>query len=175
MSGLLLLGVIGIWVAIVVFVAKWLARRFKPGAVRNIVVAMATVVMLALPVADELISAPQFNKLCEEGAKLKFDPKTIYGMTVYRQPSKFPFPEFRIVGLVGYYIEAIYTDQPVGAPVISSKSYSIKGGVLIRALGISETTAPLTFKGSCRPLEVPYQQPFLTRHKLTIIEIKDSK
>lgn len=173
MSGLLLLGVIGIWIVIVVFVTKWLARLLKPGAVRNVVVTMTFAVLLLLPVIDELIAAPQFRALCEEGTKLKFDPTVINGMTVYRQSSKFPFPEFRILGLVGYYIETIYTDQPKGMPVISSKSYSIKGGILIRTLGISETTAPLIFKGSCRPLEVPYQQPFLAQHKLTIIEIKD--
>ena len=175
MTGLFLIAVVVLWAWIAVFIARALTIRVKRALVRRLGATILALVLLPLPVADELIAAPQFRALCEEGTKLKFDPQAINGMTVYRQPSKWPFPQFSIVGLDGYYLETIYTDQPDGKPVISYKWYSIKGGILIRVLGISEKTAPLTFKGSCRPLEEPWQQSFLALHKLTIIEIKDSK
>lgn len=173
MTGLLLLGVLAVWAWIAIFIARALTMRVKRDLPRRLGAAIFALALLPMPVYDELIAAPKFKKLCEEGTQLKFDPKVIHNMTVYRKPAKFPFPEFQLAGLVGYYIEAVYTDQPDGNPVISSRSYSIKGGILIRVLGISQTTAPLTFIGSCRPLEVPYQQSFLARHKLTIIETKD--
>ena len=175
MTGFFLIAVVAVWAWIAVFIARALTIRVKRAWVRRLGATILALFLLPLPIADELIAAPQFRALCEEGTKLKFDPQVIDGMTVYEQPSKWPFPQFSIAGLDGYYINATYTDQPNGKTVISSKSYSIKGGILIRALGISEKTAPLTFDGSCRPTEVPYQQPFLARHKLTIIEIKDSK
>ncbi len=83
MTGLLLLGVIGIWLVIIVFAVTRLARLFKTVWIRNVVVALASVAMFLLRVADELITAPQFNKLCEEGTKLKFDPEKIRGKTIF--------------------------------------------------------------------------------------------
>ena len=175
MTGFFLIAVLGVWCWIAIFIARALTIRVKRAGARRLGAMIVALVLLPLPVADELIAAPQFRALCAEGTKLRFDPQVIDGMTVYEQPSTWPFPRFSIAGLDGYYINATYTDQPGGKTVISSKSYAIKGGILIRALGISEKTAPLTFEGSCRPTEVPYQHTFLARHKLTIIEIKDSK
>ncbi len=173
MSGLLLLGVIGIWVAVVVFVAKRLSHLFKPGAVRNIVVAIASAVMLALPVADELVSAPRFHRLCEEGTKLKFDPLKIRGKTIFLAEN--PQPKITVSLLSGYYIPWHYLDAMTKEVLITSNSYHIKGGILIRMLGISETNAPLTFRGYCSSSEKVWQKTFLSRHDLKYIERKDVK
>ena len=175
MTGIFLLAVLGAWAWIAIFIARALTIKVKRAWARRLGVALLAIILLPAPVYDELIAGPQFKKLCEEGTKLIFDPKVINGITVYRQPSKFPFPEFRVGGLTGYFVQVTYTDLPVGQPLISYKWYEIKGGMLIRALGISETNAPLIFDGSCRPLEEPWQKTFLARHKLTTVEIKGQK
>ena len=173
MSGLLLLGVIGIWAAIVNFAVKSLARRFQPGAVRKIVVALATVVMFALPVADELISAPLFYKLCEEGTKLKFDPEKIRGRTIFF--AKNLQPDISIGLLHGYYIPWRLLDTITKEELISYNSYYVKGGILIRTLGISATNAPLTMRSYCSAPEHPEQQSFLKRYDLKYIDRKEIK
>ena len=173
MSGLLLFGVIGIWIAFVVFVAKWLAGRFKPGAVRNIVVALATALMLALPVADELISAPQFHRLCEEGTKLKFDPEKIRGRTIFLAEN--PQPDITIGLLQGYYTPWHYLDATTKEKLITYNTYNLKGGFLIRTLGISETNAPLTIRSSCGPQEMAWQKNFLIRYDLKRIQREELK
>ena len=173
MTGLLLLGVLGLWFAFSVFVALKLFKFCRSDKTRLLVLVVVLAVMLPLPVADELIAAPQFRQMCKEGTTLKFDPESIVGTTVYRQPSKFPFPKFSLVGLTGYYVQVTYTATPTGKPVIAYRWFSIDGGMLIRLLGISETKAPLTFSGSCRPTEEPWEKTFLSHYNLTIIEIKD--
>jgi hypothetical protein len=173
MGGLFLLGVIGIWAGIVILMARGLARLFELGMVRNIVVTMASIVLLALPVADELISAPQFHKLCEEGTKLKFDSEKIRGRTIFLQEN--PQPEITVGLLNGYYIPWIYLDVSTKEILITSVSYYIQGGLFIRALGISETGAPLTIRGYCGPSEHPDQKNFLNRFDLKYIERKDIK
>lgn len=173
MSGLLLLGVLGVWVVIVIFLARRLARFFKPGAVRNIVVALASVVMLALPVADELVSAPLFYKLCEEGTKLKFDPKKIRGKTIFLADN--PQPRIQVGLLRGYYIPWNYVDATTKEELITSNSYHVTGGILIRTLGISATNAPLTMRSYCASSEEPWQKSFLTRYDIKYVERKGVK
>ena len=175
MSGLLLLSVIAIWLAIVVFAAMRLARLFKPGAARNVGVAIAIAVMLPLPVADELISAPQLNKLCEEGTTLKFDPETIRGRTIFLAEGPSPQPRLSVGLLRGHYIPSRYLDATTKEELIAFNSYFLKGGLFIRKLGISEKNVPLTMRSYCAPEEEPWQKSFLNRYDLKRIERKDVK
>ena len=173
MSGLLLLGVIGIWVVIVIFTVRWLAHRLKPSAVNIIFVVMVTVVMLVLPVADELISAPQFYKLCEEGTKLKFDPEKIRGRTIFF--AKNLQPDISIGLLHGYYIPWRLLDTTTKEELISYNSYYVNGGILIRTLQISATNAPLTMRSYCSAHEHPEQPSFLKRYDLKYVDRKEIK
>ena len=173
MSGLLLLGVLGIWLVIVIFTVKWLIHRLKPSAFNIIFVVMVTIVMLVLPVADELISAPLFYKLCEEGTKLKFDPEKIRGRTIFLAEN--PQPRITVGLLNGYYIPWEYADAVTKEKLITSKSYHVNGGLFIRALGISETNAPLTMPSYCASPEKPWQKSFLIKYDLKYIEREDVK
>ena len=173
MTGLLLLGVIGIWVVIIVFAMIRLARLFKTVWIRYVVVALSSVAMLLLPVADELISAPQFNKLCEESKQPKFDAEKIRGRTMFLADD--PQPDISVGLLKGYYIQSRYLDATTKELLVSAPSFHLKGGVFIRMLGISETNAPLMIRSYCGPKERPWQQNFLKRYELTYIERKEVK
>ncbi|MEO8384987.1 MAG: hypothetical protein ABI583_07090 [Betaproteobacteria bacterium] len=175
MSGLLLLGVLGIWIAIVILLARWLGNLAKSRGLRfDVVFVITALVLLPLPVADELITAPQFSKLCEEGTKLKFDPEKIRGRTVYFVAEN-PPPSLSIGLLHGYSLHWRYLDAATKEELIASNSYHLKGGFLIRMLGISERDAPLTMRSYCAPKEEASQKSFLNRYDMKYIEQKDIK
>ena len=173
MSGLLLLGVLGIWLLIVVWIALKLTKSIKQNWLRIVVFCATVVLLFPLIVADELITAPQFAKLCEEGTKLKFDPEKIRGKTIFLDEN--PQPEISVGMLKGYYIPWRYLDMTTKETLISYNSYHLKGGFLIRLLGISETTAPLTMRSYCSSKEEPWQKKFLSQHYMKYIERKEVK
>ena len=175
MTGFLLLGVIAIWLAIIVFVARLVWRRMKPGVLRGLACALVVAVMIPLPVADELLSKGEFERLCAEGTKLRFDPEKIRGRTIFLAESPYPRPTLSVGMLTGYYTPSQYLDATTKETLISYNSYDIKGGFLIRSLGISETTAPLMMESFCSPPEKPWQKTFLNRYELSRIERKDVK
>jgi hypothetical protein len=175
MSGLFLLTVLGLWLVLVVFIARRLTKSITRTWLRYGVFCMAVVGLFPLIVIDELITAPQFAKLCEEGTKLKFDPEKIWGRTVFLAESPYPRPELAVGMLTGYYTPSRYLDATTKEQLITFTSYFLKGGVLIRTLGISETTAPLMMESYCAPLEKPWQKPFLTRYSMNYVEEKDIK
>ena len=173
MTGLLLLGVLGLWFAFSVFVALKLFRFCRSDKTRLLVLVVVLAVMLPLPVADELIAAPQFNKLCAEEAILKFDPEKIRDRTIFRADDK--HVEMTIGPLRGYYIPGRYLDATTKAVVVTDASYHVKGGFFIHMLGISEKDAPLTMRSYCASPESPWQKTFLSRYNLKYIQPKDVK
>jgi hypothetical protein len=168
MTGLLLLGVIGIWMVIVILLVIRLGKFFKKAWLRYLVSALAITVLLPVPVMDELITAPQFEKLCVENAKLKFDPERIRGRTVFLADD--PQPDLSIGLLKGYYIQGRYLDATTREQLVVASSYHLKGGIFIRTLGISETNAPLTMRSYCAPKEKVWQKSFLDRYNLKYVE-----
>jgi hypothetical protein len=174
MTGLLLLGVIGIWMVIVILLAIRLGKFFKKAWLRYLVSALTIAVLLPLPIMDELITAPQFEKLCAENAKLKFDPERVRGKTIYFVGED-PPPPLSVGFLHGYYQRWRYLDAATKEELILSNSYHIKGGIFIRTLGISETNAPLTMRSYCAPKEEASQKKFLDRYDLKLVEEKDIK
>ena len=68
-------------------IESWVAgadpQSLKRAYVRYMVFAAIVSILVPLPVADELMAAPQFRRLCEEGTKLKFDPEKVKGKTIF--------------------------------------------------------------------------------------------
>ncbi|MEO8384982.1 MAG: hypothetical protein ABI583_07065 [Betaproteobacteria bacterium] len=174
MSGLLLLGVISTWIAIVIAVAIWLGNRLRSRGLRfDVAFVITAVVLLPLPVADELISAPQFRRLCDEGTTLKFDSEKIRGRTIFYADDL--QPDISVGLLRGYYIPLRLLDVTTKEELISYNTYYVKGGILIRTLGISEKDAPLTMRSYCGPSEHAEQQSFLNRYDLKYVDRKEVK
>lgn len=175
MTGFLLLGVLGVWLVLVVWLARWLTKSIKRDWLRYIALVIVITCLFPLIVIDELISKPQFERLCAEGAKLKFDPQKIRGKTIFLGEIASPKPSFTVGFLGGYYIPWRYLDATTKEELIAYNSYHIEGGFLIRALGISETRAPLMMESFCSPNEKPTQKSFLERFELKRVERKDVK
>ena len=98
---------------------------------------MFAVILLPVPVCDELIAAPQFRRLCAVGTRIEFDPSTIRGKTIYSTVNQSPNPRVTVGTLHGYYIPWRYYDATTKDLVVSYKTYDIRGGLLVRSLGFS--------------------------------------
>ncbi len=170
MAGLVFLAIVIVWLWVASHIARTISTRVVSKWPRVLTMALLFVALAPLPVADELIAAPFFRKMCEEGVSPKFTESNLRGRTIYPAKIAYPYPEFRLLTLKGYYIPWRYNDAATGASVITYNSYHTKGGLLIQILGISETTDPLTFKGYCGPKEEAWQKTFLQRYDLKYVE-----
>lgn len=68
MTGLLVFGVAGLYVALCVFIARALALRTSSQLARWVIYAIGLPIVVAAPLADEIIGKYQFDKLCREAA-----------------------------------------------------------------------------------------------------------
>jgi hypothetical protein len=142
-TGLLLLAIAGLWLLVVLWLSKVAARRFSTGITRFAAGAVTFLLMAPIPLVDELIGGYQFRKLCDESSKFHVEVASPAGrVTRYSaNPLHSPLPGTAIPIL---HSKIVYTDVSTGERVVSFNRYSAKGGVFIRALGISEGDSPIT-------------------------------
>jgi hypothetical protein len=168
MTGLLLLFVVGLWLAIVYWLTKLITIKLSTKWWRMPVRVLLFLAVLPLPLVDEIVGGRQFKKLCEENSTIQFDRVKAAGKTVYLNT----LPEIDIKGtwvsvkLHHWEFVDVKTDEPV----VSYSTLRAKGGRFIRTLGISEGSAPLIFKGSCVPKERPASVETFKGYGITYIE-----
>ena len=82
MFGLILSGLVSIWLALSMVIAAWLGKFLpkKPWRIPLIVLIFFGVFLL--PVADELIAWPAMNRLCAQVAQYEYDERLARGRTV---------------------------------------------------------------------------------------------
>jgi hypothetical protein len=149
MTGLYLLVVAGIWLAIVLGVSRLVTTKLSTPRWRDPIRVLTVVALLALPLIDEIVGGQQFEQLCEENSTIQVDRATARGKTVYFTPQ----PDREIKGT---WVRIVlqprrFVDATTGDTVISFNDLVAEGGRFIRTLGISEGGVPLTFKGWCHP------------------------
>jgi hypothetical protein len=149
MTGLLLLFVLGIWLTFVIWLTPKLTKAMQPGSVKKIAQFLLFLILLVAPIADEIIGGFQFRALCSEGAVVKVDEEKARGKTVKLRSDEDSYVQSSFVPI--RIQNWIYEDTKNRDVVISYQVYHATGGWLIRALGISETTSPLTFSSYCAP------------------------
>jgi hypothetical protein len=153
MTGLISLAIVGLWVWLAFKLSRFISGRVAQGRWAKPLTALLFLVLLPMPVIDEIIGGFQFRALCDKNAKLVFnvDPASLKGKTVHA----FADPLDKQVGgtLVRItYTRSIYRDTEGGKELMSFTAYRAKGGWLIRALSFDDNMMPLTFKSSCNPL-----------------------
>ena len=154
MTGIFLLLVIGAWLGVAIVLTKVLTRRLRPGAMRGSAGAVLFVGLLVLPVLDEVIGGFQFRALCAKSPSFRVGVDKPEGRST--RVSFQPANELVAGTTIPIYHSRIdYTDVKTGELVVSFDEYVAKGGLLIRALGISESNAPLTLgRPACSPQTV---------------------
>lgn len=151
MSGLLLLGVLGLWG----WGCWWLARRLCRPIERRYFRAAARYLtfacLLPLPLADEVYSRLEFTRLCRANAELVVHNPQLAGKTVWYAGG--PSRHLKIGLLSGLERQWNYVMPETEAPAFHYTDFQVQGGWFIKALGISETQAPLLFDGRCGPAD----------------------
>ena len=153
MSGLYLLLIALIWLALVLLLAYKLTSRIKNTILRAVLALLLIGVLLPLPLVDEFVGERQFEQLCTDNATIQVDRATAVGKTVYfvpQPPSEVEGTWVRIVLLAQRYVDSV-----TGDAVVSFNTLTAEGGVLVHTFGLSEGRAPLTFTGTCGPRENP--------------------
>jgi hypothetical protein len=149
MSGIIFLGVTALWITAVTLITYFLTRRLSKRWTTYVIRILLLIMLLPLPVIDEIIAGQKFRALCREKAVVTVETKETREKQV-----RLGSAEDTPVGLLGVQIRQSrrnFIDAQTEAPVYHYYSFTAGGGWLIRALGISETNRPLTFKRSCRP------------------------
>lgn len=146
MGGLILFFVIGLWIALVIWLSKIVATRIPAARWRVLIGLLVFAVLLPVPVLDELVGGRQFERLCQEHSTIQVNRTTAVGKTVYLAQT----PPFVAEGT---WVPVIvqpwrYVDATTGETVLSYNTLRAKGG---RFLKVSEGHVPLTFDGYCAP------------------------
>lgn len=142
MAGLLSLALIAGWF----LAARWLARQLtgtmKAGWLRTSTMTLAVLLLMLLPVADEIIGGFQFRALCKEHAVLRVNAEKIKGKTirVVVDPSN---KDLDSTAVRIFYSHSSYRDVDTGEELASTSRYTAKGGLLIRTL-TNTSVNPLT-------------------------------
>jgi hypothetical protein len=156
MTGLLLIVLVIVWMAIAFALARAFTRGIKAGVRRAAVGVFVFALLLPLPVVDEIIGGFQLRALCREGAVALYDEEKLRGRTVRMRlepnpdvPSVMQTPTRRVGALLPIDERTIdYLDTESAQTLLSYKAFTAKGGVLIRMLGISNADSPLTIDPS---------------------------
>lgn len=153
MTGIFLLFVIAIWLAIVIWLSKIIIKKLPTTWWRIPLGLVIFVVLLPLPLIDEIVGGRQFEQLCKENSTIQVDRAVAVGKTVYLAQT----PDIEIKGT---WVRVVlkpwrFVDATTGEIVVSYNTLIADGGRLIRTLGISEGGVPLAFRGTCVPANRP--------------------
>lgn len=151
MTGIYLLFVGLIWVALVYWLSKTLTQKLPIATWRIPVALLIFAVLLPLPLIDEIVGARQFEQLCKENSEIQVDKLAAQGQTIYFNPQ--PHVEIKGTWLKVVSQPHQFIDGRTGKQVVNYNTLLATGGKLIKVLGISEGGMPLTFYGSCAPTE----------------------
>jgi hypothetical protein len=151
MTGLLLIGVMLIWLVACVLLANKFGEFVPKQSLRVGAKFLVAALLLPLPLIDEIVGGVQFAELCRQHETIQVNREKVKGTTVYFEP------------IDAVYIQTLwvpvrrqlwrYVVPETGETAISYETFHATGGWLIRALRISEGNVPLTFKDSCVPKE----------------------
>jgi hypothetical protein len=150
MEGLLVIFVVLIWIAIVFYLARFLAGKLHKSWWRPLVRVGLFVVLLLSPVADEIVWGRKFTQLCKSIAtEITVDAANTQGRTVWYGSTESIDIHFGTIK--GEQSRINLVDAKTQEPLYHYYSLYVKGGWLVHALNAFEGNPPLTFNGGCRP------------------------
>lgn len=151
MTGLLLLAVVALWLIAAIIITWGIVAKIPSEGWRTAAAVALFPALLIAPLADDIIGGLQFRALCEEKTVIRVDESRAAGRTVFLIRDR----SIQLPWLLVPVIEQPwrYADVDTQEVLVSFSTLEAKGGWLIRGLGISETDAPITFKGYCGPAD----------------------
>lgn len=165
MTGILLLGVAGIWFVAVLLICATTARNLPKRPWRYPLVGILFLGLITLPLVDEIVGGYQFKLLCDRYAVQYIDEQYVRGRRVLSVPSgsdKYAEGTVLKIRIAPW----VYRDADTGRILVSYHTLHASGGWFIRVLGISETKRPLIFESSCAPAN---ERAFIKKYDVTIV------
>jgi hypothetical protein len=149
MAGLtLFLVVLPGWLLVAFVLGRWLGSLAKSRQTRVLITLLAVLILVPLPLVDEIASYPSFTALCKEKAVLRINAEKIRGRVV-----RFTYEQSYVpVGLLhALQTNERYLDTASGEHLASFVWLRARGGWLSRTL--TEGGNPITFGDSyeCEP------------------------
>ena len=142
MAGLLSIALLIGWFFVAFLIARQAASGIKSSLLRFALMIPLFVVLMVLPVADELVGGFQFRALCREKAVLKIDAEKIKGKTIrlVTDPSN---KDVDNTAVRIYYSHHSYRDTETQEELASFNDYAADGGILFRFFAMGNHMPPL--------------------------------
>jgi len=167
MSGLLLIGVVLLWFWAAIAIARMFTSKLEPVWVKSFVTFLAIVIIIPLPVADEIIGGFQFRALCKAETQIKYDKDKLSNKTVRSQITDEAKLENMVIPVMSY--TQTFTEINTNESLLSYKVFDADGGWLSRAIHFNYVHQPYTFSGHCGPGAVRVEE-LLKSLNVTIIK-----
>ena len=161
-SGIFLLVVISVWVFVVKKIIYFIINDTWPEDIKLTARFILFIVLMIVPVADEIIAHFKYKELCEKNSNVSIDIENaknkVLKLRTERDPnnSKYIRMPMRVIKVASIPIieeSYDYIESQTNKVVVSYKVYQVKGGWLINTLGLSNSNSPLLFDGTCYPAE----------------------
>ena len=151
MTGLYLGLVLAVWTWLCLTLADRFSQSMARIALRRWVKYLLFIGLLPLPLADEIYSWSAFTRLCQSQAKLVLLDQQLAGKTIwYTGMRSLP----RTIGLLpGLEKQWTYVVAESEAPAFRYSTFHVRGGWLMRMLGISESSSPLLLESYCTSVD----------------------
>lgn len=143
----------GVWAVGVVLLARTLSANVQPRPRRHALVLLMFLVILPAPLIDEYIGKSQFERLCEEYQHVQVNRGAVRSDIAYFDPRPSMTPQGTVLRVV--ILPHVYVEPTTGETILSYTTLTSSGGFVARMLGITQGL-PLTFKGTCGPVEQPF-------------------
>lgn len=149
MTGIYLLFLALLWLIAVFFIAKLCTHLLPKSRWRVPIGVLLFLVLVPLPLIDEIVGKGQFEQLCRGKAEIVVDAQTTRGRTVWFGGSQ--QTHVRLGMLQVTQARRTYIDVKTQEPVYHYYRLEARGGLLTRSLGIAEGGTPMLFSGLCQP------------------------
>jgi hypothetical protein len=152
MTGLLVLALFGLWIWAVFKLSRWIGGQVQGGRWRWPIAALVFAALLPLPVIDELIGGRQLDSLCRDKAVMKIDEAKIKGRRV-RYSAEPLDQRVPAIAIPVTFTLGVLRDLESNEILGSRGRYNAKGGILVQAMGASESDSPMFAQSYCAPTE----------------------
>lgn len=152
MIGLVILIIIALWFLLSVFLSRYVTNKiiimktFVNKIIGYFVGLFLTTVIFILPLIDEILAKPQFEKLCKEHSNVLV--KNIF------KGEKVFLDEVKHIPIKGTWIEIInsprvFREDKTKEIVVRYDMLTASGGFLVNFFGFPEDRSPILFSSSC--------------------------
>jgi hypothetical protein len=157
MGGLIFFSVVGLWLWLVYKFSTWIGAQVNSRRWRALATGFSFLLLMVLPLGDEIFGRLQFNEMCRTGVKLRVDAERVRGRTLRLLASQSHFAD---AALPIEQWDNKFVDVQTGEELASYRWMRASGGILARTF--LDGGRPLSFgSATCAPaLSEPIEKQY---------------